>query len=75
MKRETFETAQSIDLKIEDLNSVIYDIEKWKEDHRGCLPLNFSFADDDEFELLKQANLKYLNARKKSLEKEFENLK
>ena len=75
MKRETFETAQSIYFKLQDVNTFIDEINANKPDHRNAMPLNLSYSDDDEFQLLRKANLKYLNARKKSLEKEFENLK
>ena len=69
MKRETFETAQLLDLQLTDVNSAI---DKVNSDGLSEVVKYFS---TDESALLKQYTLRYLNNRKKSLEKEFENLK
>lgn len=69
MKRETFETAQLLDLQLTDVNSAI---DKVNSDGLNEVVKYFS---TDESALLKQYTLRYLNNRKKSLEKEFENLK
>jgi hypothetical protein len=69
MKRETFETAQLLDLQLTDVNSAI---DKVNSDGLSEVVKYFS---TDESKLLKQYTLRYLNNRKKSLEKEFENLK
>ena len=69
MKRETFETAQLLDLQLTDVNSAI---DKVNSDGLNEVVKYFS---TDESKLLKQYTLRYLNNRKKSLEKEFENLK
>mgnify|MGYP006935490036 FL=1 len=69
MKRETFETAQLLDLQLTDVNSAI---DKVNSDGLNEVVKYFS---TDESALLKQYTLRYLNNRKKSHEKEFENLK
>lgn len=76
MKKETFEKAQELNIKIEDLERAITDIEKNEKHQRtGELPLNLSFCFEAEQEDLKKNVLAILKARKLKYEKQFEALK
>lgn len=74
MKQETFEKAQELQTKLQDIESALSRIEKNSKDCNG-FPLNFSFCYDEENEALKTNVVNYLKAKKSKLQKEFNNLK
>lgn len=76
MKKETFEKAQELQTKIEDLSSAIIAVENnTKHPCTQAMALNFSFCFDDDFDSLKKHVLTYLKALKSKYEKQFEMLK
>lgn len=74
MKKETFEKAQELNTKIEDINTAI---DRAERNAKGCdgYPLNFSFCFDEEMESLKQAVIHYLKGKRAKYQKQFDLLK
>ncbi len=76
MKKETFNKAQELNIKIEDLIQSISDVENNKKHTcTQALPINLSFCFDEEKEDLRKNVLAYLKAKKIKYEKQFELLK
>lgn len=75
MKKETFEKAQELNIKITDLEQAIDKIENPPKGCGNYPALNFTFCFDEEFDSLKRSNINYLKNRLKSFRKEFANLK
>lgn len=74
MTTETFEKAQELNLKIEDIDTALQRIASNEKNCNG-LPLNFSFNYEEEFESLKRNVITYLTAKKSKLKREFDGLK
>lgn len=74
MKKETFEKAQELNQKIEDVDNALSRIERNDKNCNG-FPLNFTFCYDEDDEALKDAVIRYLRTRKATLQKQFDSLK
>jgi len=74
MKQGTFEKAQELNIKIEDIDQALMRIEKNTRDCNG-FPINLSFSYCEESEALKQSVIKYLQSKRKIFKREFDNLK
>lgn len=77
MNKQLFEKAADLDLRIQDVESAIITLEENKSATRSfpCRPLEISFTNDDEYEALRLASIKYLKSRNSNLKKQFDNLK
>ena len=73
MDLDTFETAQELRTRIDDLGSAIKSIEN-KTNLNSAPPVNIQFCFDEDYEQLREAVLKYLRNKKNVLEKKFDTI-
>jgi hypothetical protein len=68
MNKKTYEQAQYLDTRINDMESAIARVEDNKQGCNG-LPINLHFCYDEDYEDLKKAVIKYLKDKKDKINK------
>ena len=75
MKQETFDTAQELQTRLEDIKSAIQRLEKNEKNSSGHYPTDFIFCYGDETDSLHAIMMKHFKARLFKIQKEFDSLK
>ncbi len=74
MKKETFEKAAQLDMRVRDISTAIDLIQNDKQTCSGKI-INSTYFFEDDYVAFKEAAITFLKKRKIELQKQFDNLK